>query len=143
MFTYYLQFHRTFLPLLPILGEQQHEFRSDGVSLTKIASSPMHSILHQGIMNSSFFEKKLNPALSRTIRVSILASSRSISKSQGYPSLSPPHRLITSSSRISALLTLFIYCIHLLKDQGCRKHDSLSINVYATYQILFRLLLIK
>lgn len=114
-----------------------HRFSLQNSSLcgtfTNIVSSPIHSILHQGIIHSSFFSKKEQfPPL--TIIDSIFPSSRSISKSQGYPNLSPPHRFITSLSRRSAVLIL---CISTSKIR-LPQNDSPIINIiYAWNHDLF------
>ena len=104
MFTQYLQFHLKNLPFLPVLQKHSQLDISDCGIFTSMASSPIHSNLHHGIEYSSFLPKSEKPPLFGTVNDSIRPSFISISNSQGYPSLSPPHRFITSSSRSSSVL---------------------------------------
>ena len=72
---------------------------------TRIASSPMHSILCHGIMRSCARPSPRKPQLRGTIKAAILPSQLLNSKSHGHPSLVPSHKLITSFSRSSHVFT--------------------------------------
>lgn len=77
-------------------------------SLTRIASSPTHSILHHGITRSHSLESPRSPEDLGTIKAEILPSVTSNSKSQAYPSLAPSQRFRISFSRNTSVLIRFI-----------------------------------
>lgn len=81
---------------------------SAGVSRTKMASEPIHSILFQGIVISLDCPSPKNPPGRQIISAVILPSRASNSKSVGQPSLVPSHRFITSFSLRSHVLNLSI-----------------------------------
>ena len=127
-----LQIIYIYLHLFPLFLQSQRKSSFCGI-LISIASSPIHSILFHGMMYSSFFEKSENPHSIGTINDNICPQSRSISSSHAYPSLSPPHRLITSSSLSS---TVLIFRIVTLQSKNTGRQKSRPFGTIICKQVM-------
>ena len=99
LFTNCLQFHYQ-NPFRFFLSPSQDEI-SPAEKRTRIASSPMHSILCHGMTRSCPRPIPKNPPGRGTTSAVILPSQRLNSKSHGHPSFVPSHKLITSFCRKS------------------------------------------